>query len=125
MKKTGLISMALIIGLLLGISIPAIALSTIDAKQNRKIRALKARVAVIENAPDTTTGLADEVEQLKNKTNSHDDSINALYNYTSRMGWDGSYNGKVGPGQVVLGENHPCLNGQPRNATWNSSQLWC
>lgn len=132
MKKTGLIAMALIIGLLLGLSIPAIALSNIDAKQKRQIKYLKgradnlaSRLKVIENAPDTTTGLADDVNNLKWRINGHDDSIDALYHYTGKLGWDGNYNGKVGPGQVVLGDNHPCTNGQPRQATWNTNQLYC
>ena len=117
--------MGLAVGLLLGAAIPAVALSTIDAKQNRKIRALKARVAVIENAPDTTTGLADEVNNLKDRANWADANINHLYNKTNNLDGNGVYYGVVRRWQVFLGDNDECVNAQPRNATWNNSRLSC
>jgi len=145
-RKTGLISMALIIGLLLGISIPAIALSRIDAKQKRQIRALKARIAVIENAPDTTTGLADNIAALKGRVDEHDGRLTGLredvlgiderlenhgnnFGYlfarTNQIDGNGVYYGVVRRSQVRLGENDGCANGQPRAATWDGGNLSC
>ena len=124
--------MTLIVGLLLGAAIPAVAIGTVDKKQAKQIKKLKARVTAladrvgtIEAAPDTTTGLADDVEQLKNRVGNHSGDIDTLYRYTTKLGYDGNYNGTVGPSQVTLGQNHPCTNGQPRNAMWSSGQLWC
>ena len=87
--------------------------------------ALADRVTTIEQAPDTTTGLADDVNTLKNRVSGNDSDISFLFNKTGSLDSNGTYHGKVGPGQVVLGDNHACTNGQPRAAMWNSNQLWC
>ena len=125
MKRTRFVAVGLIIGLLLGLSIPAMAISYIDAKQKRQIKALKARVAVIEDAPNTTTGLADEVATLKNRADWQANDISYLYNRTGNLDGNGVYYGVVRRWQVKLSENDGCSNGQPRGATWDSGNLSC
>ena len=138
-RKTGLISMALVIGLLLGLSIPAIAISAVDRRQGKRIKALEARadkqsrrinslvsrVEIIENAPDTTTGLADDVAALKNRVDWHGDDINLLFTRTGSLDSNGVYYGVIRRGQVRLSEGDACANGQPRAAIWNSGDLSC
>ncbi len=159
-RKTGLISMALIIGLLLGISIPAIAISGVNRRQNkrivalekkaksqsRRIHALALRVGVIEQAPDTTTGLADNIAALKGRVDEHDGRLTGLredvlgiderlenhgnnFGYlfarTNQIDGNGVYYGVIRRSQVRLGENDGCANGQPRAATWDGGNLSC